>query len=118
MSCPHPTASTVSAAICLRASGCRWVAVREDAASTPRLPFQPMTRLWEFEGLSVKHGPSFGPVPCEGGGHTFESRRARRFGIRYWRQSPPILRLGPRSESASQEQIACRIRAVDMQALW
>jgi len=29
-----------------------------------RSPFQPMTRLWQFEGLSVKHGPSdrFAPI--------------------------------------------------------
>ncbi len=60
MSCPRSTASTESAAICLRASGCRWVAAcpaREDAAVAPRSPFQPITRL-QFEGLSVKHGPS------------------------------------------------------------
>src|SRR6266849_6549751 len=66
MSCPHSTASTESAAICLRASGCRWVAAcpaREDAAVAPRPPFQPITRLWQFEGLSVKHGHLFEPYP-------------------------------------------------------
>src|SRR6266478_3113035 len=31
---------------------------REDAAVAPRPPFQSITRLWQFEGLSVKHGPS------------------------------------------------------------
>jgi len=54
------------AAICLRASGCPWFAAcaeREDAAIAPRSPFQPITRLWQFEGLSVKQGPLFGPCP-------------------------------------------------------
>ena len=36
---------------------------REDAAVAPRPPFQPITRLWQFEGLSVKHGPLFEPCP-------------------------------------------------------
>jgi len=61
MSCLRSTASTESAAICLRASGWPWVAAcqaREDAAVALRSPFQPITRLWQFEGLSVKHGPS------------------------------------------------------------
>ncbi len=78
MSCPRSTASTVPAAICLRASGFRWVArVRRGRAPCP--PFQPTTRLWRFEGLSVKHRP-VRPVPSEGNGHTFESCRARHFG--------------------------------------
>jgi hypothetical protein len=54
------------AAICLRASGCLWFAAcpeREDAAIAPRSPFQPITRLWQFEGLSVKQGPLFEPCP-------------------------------------------------------
>src|SRR6202043_3093484 len=66
MSCPRSTASTESAAICSRASGCRCVAAcpaREDAAVGPRSPFEPITRLWQFEGLSVKHGPLFEPCP-------------------------------------------------------
>jgi hypothetical protein len=61
MSCPRSTASTGPAAACLRASGCRRVAAcpaREGAAVAPRPAVQPITRLWQFEGLSVKHGPS------------------------------------------------------------
>ena len=62
------TASTESAATCLRALGWPWVAAwqaPEDAAVALRSPFQPITRLWQFEGLSVKHGPSdrFAPEP-------------------------------------------------------
>src|SRR6266404_2661364 len=61
MSCPRSTASMESAAICLRALGWPWVAAcqaREDAAEALRSRFQPITCLWQFEGLSVKHGPS------------------------------------------------------------
>lgn len=46
MSCPCSTASMETAAICLRASGCRWVAAcpaREDAAVAPR-PLEDRTR--------------------------------------------------------------------------
>jgi len=51
----------------LRALGWPWVAAwqaPEDAAVALRSPFQPITRLWQFEGLSVKHGPSdrFAPI--------------------------------------------------------
>ena len=66
MSCPRSTTSTESAAICLRASGRRWVIAcpaREDTAAAPRSSFQPITRLWQFEGLSAKHGPLFEPCP-------------------------------------------------------
>jgi hypothetical protein len=45
----------------LCALGWPWVAAwqaREDVAVAPRSPFQPITRLWQFEGLSVKRGPS------------------------------------------------------------
>jgi len=35
--------------------------VRRGRAPCP--PFQPITRLWQFEGLSVKHGPLFDPCP-------------------------------------------------------
>src|SRR5216683_2455545 len=66
MSCPRSMASTESAAICLRASGFRPAAAcpaREDAAIAPRSPFQPITRLWQFKGLSVKQGPLFEPCP-------------------------------------------------------
>src|ERR1700704_1320047 len=51
----------VPAPTTLRASGFRWVAAypaREDAGAALRSPFQPITCLWQFEGLSVKHGPS------------------------------------------------------------
>ena len=54
MSCPRSTASMESAAICLRALGWPWVAAcqaREDAAVKLRSPFQPVTRLWQFEVL-------------------------------------------------------------------
>jgi len=66
MSCSRSTASTESAAICLRASRCRWVAAcpaREDTAVAPRAPFQPITRLWQLERLSAKHGPLFERCP-------------------------------------------------------
>jgi hypothetical protein len=66
MSCLRSTASTESAVICLRASGCRWVIAcpaREDAAVAPRSSFQPITCLRQFEGLSIKHGPLFEPCP-------------------------------------------------------
>ena len=67
MSCHRSTASTESAAICLRALGWPWVAAcqaREVAAVALRSPFQPITRFWQFKGLSVKHGPSdrFAPI--------------------------------------------------------
>ena len=85
MSCPRSTASTESAAICLRASGCRWVAAcpaREDAAIAPRSPFQPITRLWQFEGLSVKHGPLFEPCPPKA-----KVTRSNRVGCAIFRRS-------------------------------
>src|SRR6267378_588094 len=61
MSCLRSTASTESAAICLRALGWPWghrVSGARGRSGTLRSPFQPITRLWQFEGLSVKHGPS------------------------------------------------------------
>src|SRR6266403_602560 len=56
MSCRRSTASMESSAICLRALGWPWVAAcqaREDAAVALRSPFQPITCLWQFEGLST-----------------------------------------------------------------
>src|SRR4030088_1017258 len=65
MSCPRSTASMESAAICLRALGWPWVAAcqaREDAAVALRSPFQPITCLWQFEGLSGCWPPSMSYV--------------------------------------------------------
>jgi hypothetical protein len=45
--------------------GCR-VSGREDAAVALRSPFQPITRPWQFEGLSVEYGLSDGFAPAAG----------------------------------------------------
>jgi hypothetical protein len=55
---------------------------REDAAVVPRPPFQPITRLWQFEGLSVRHGPLFEPCPPKA-----KVTRPNRVGVRQiWRR--------------------------------
>jgi hypothetical protein len=57
---------------------------REDAAAAPRSPFQPTTCLWQFEGLSVKHGPSdrFAANPGRSGELSFWTRIGYRMGRR------------------------------------
>jgi hypothetical protein len=42
--------------------------VRGRSGGALRPPFQPATRLWQFEGLSVEHGAPYDPV-CEGSSH-------------------------------------------------
>src|SRR6267142_3713356 len=77
MSCPRSTASMEPAAICWRASGCRWVAAcpaREDAAAAPRPPFKPITRLWQFEvligmGSRRRSASQAIDLPSDGGGN-------------------------------------------------